>query len=672
MTANDPASQNDARRRGTLPLGLLLAEYALLSIYLPLRLSRGLLQQFPYIDQIIFEQAMLSFLRGNGLAAPFEIVNQFALDHGAVHFQPILYLLAPLYGVHPHFITIKTIEIILVCSSVIPLSLLARRMFRSPWAGWLAGTVFLLDWSLHYKMLFDFRPVNLVIPIYFWCLFFLQKKMDTAAVLMASLALSTRETEVFTVCLLGIFVWKILGRRRTGLWLMALSVFWCVLSFGVIIPMFNPETGYMFVSMVYSELGGSLPGALNHMIENPMVFFDHLFTPANGVFLNGTLLKHLYLPLLSLTRLLPAIPAALIICLSLNDYHKSVFGHYASPMVPFIYLALLVSWQKIRCFVTERRPASARWILRSAAAVFLIYTAYLSIGYYRSLQYSTDQFPVVRNIPRALIDELKSLIPETDTIAADARFAPYFLYSHPQMYQYPGGEHAEWLAFQYEPDTLDFKQRPAVSNLHARFNAGYLPMGDRWRSGLFVMSRKNIDSGDFLAALRRETVCGFDMTTSGDSLFENMMSGISFREPDGTWSDGDRTAIPFCVPRSWYHPVTASAGEPLLSDAARIASGDTPDSTGLEVMVTGHHPVQYCPDQSMTVALNGRVIARIPLKNPRSRLRIQLPGAALRSGINLLEFRFAETFQPCALDLNEDCRELAFKFISIEFTHSVR
>ncbi|MBN1356668.1 DUF2079 domain-containing protein [bacterium] len=627
-------------KRPGLPLVLLVLGYLAVSAYIIAVVSRHYLIQVPNFDQIIFEQAMMSFLDGRGLESTFENANIWHVDHNAVHFQPVLYLLATLYGIYPHSLTIKAIEILLVLGGCIPLFRLATLYLPSRWSAWMVGSIFLLDWALQYQLLSDFHPVNLAIPVYFWALYYLHRGKPRGVLLTAPLGLLLKETEIFTVLMLGIYALAFRRHVRTGITLMVLAVAWFGLVFGLVIPHYNPDGNYVFFQFMTPRLGSDFQDAVQNLVQNPAGMSGELFTSRNFHFLNGLFGRLWYLPLIAIRHLIPALPPLLFMCHSEDAIYKLVNSHLTSPILPFLYVSLVVALSRIRTFTGRHPKLHAGKLMHAVATGLLLFNVYLSCFDKKSIGYGEKEFPAFRNVPESISTVFTGAVPTTDVLASDCVFAPYFMYTHRWLYNYPYQKvSADWLVFYRNPDgggAVDLEM------IHGSLMDGYLPVNEFWRTGHWLMRRSSKDANtDFIRHLRLETERGFDFTLEGESSFESLFTGFSFRGSDGTWSLGNRSILLFSLPYT--------------------------QDTDIEIHVSGFNPVQYLSDQIITLYLNDLKLDTFIADRPHPDIICTVPFNQVKDGVNFLGFEFARTFQPCELEINADCRILAFKFKSVRF-----
>lgn len=639
-----------------VPLYLLCLEFVTVSMYRLWTIAAHTLERLPYYDQVLFEQAMRSFMRGNGLTAPLENVCPLWVSHSAVHFQPILYFLAPIYTFHPDTMTIKILEIGIVFSSCIPLYLLARRMFASRWAGWMLGTMLLMDWTLNAELSCDFHPINLVIPAYFWSLYFIHKNAMIPAVFAASIGLLTKETEAFTLSMLGMYLIMFRRRFRSGTAMIGTALVWSVLVFGFVFPAYNMGADKVFIDLHYNHLGTSVWDIALNVFRSPELFIKALFNPVNGQFFRGQFARFGYLPLLSLPELLPVLPSIAFVLFSNEPIHKFIWGHYTSAMLPFMYLAFMTTLLRFRRIIERRNRTHARQRVRWGAQCVMAYAICVAVFHMDYLLYKPAAYPVLRDIPQSFLREMEHRIPGNATVAMDMNFVPYFYRSHSMLQNYPHEKsEPDWCAFYLHPRDpktdayIPCKVNTGLSDddrfheMHRRFARGFLPAFSGWQDGFFALSRDETPEGlRFQRLIHRETVAGFNMTDHGRSDIDFLFHGFSFREPEGSWSEGNRCRVLFCI--------AEDVGKDLL------------------IRVRGHHPVQYLPDQTIEIRVNDIDVDTLPLMESNPDIRIRVPRDVLHPGINHMEIQFDATFTPCSVGLNDDCRVLAFKFQSIDFS----
>ncbi len=607
-------------------------------------LNHSHLSRMQYHDQMIFEQAMASLMRGDALAAPYECKSfpMAAQSHCAVHFQPVLYLLAPIYSLYPHTMLLKTIEIIWMLSSAVPLFLICRKRCLAAWESWMICLIFLFDWSICSRMFNDFQPDNLSIPLYFWICYFILTQSWHRYFVMLGLVLLVKETEAFTILLLGLFVFLTSRNVKVGSMTILLSAGWLFLSFFIIIPYYTNGEGYPFLGLVYSHLGHTTGEILKSIFLNPMTVLSALTEGWNIRLINNTFSRFFYIPFLSPVFLIPQVFSFLSMILSHFDFHKAVDIRYLSATIPFIYTGLVHGYQKIVCLLHRDTQLHGNGFLKCLLGAILVHNLILFAvyGFFDDVFfYLGNRYDAIRSIDPDRLEKLTSMIPIDAGLSADYHLAPYFLHSHPRIFCFPyQDDHTEWMLFYQKPEEMGGTDKMVLMTL---MRSGFLPAADDWRDGYFVLNQADSSASNaFLRCLQEDTRSGFDFT-EGRLPLKELFYGFSIDEPDGIWSEGMASGLFF------------SAG--AVSDS------------GLTITITGHHPVSYLPEQQIIISVNAIPVAVFDLQDPYPVMEVDVPADLIDPGVNTLEMVYSQMFVPCLISDSPDCRQLAFKFFHIDF-----
>src|SRR5699024_9548716 len=112
--------------------------------YLLLSLTRWWRAENPSWDLAIFEQAIRGYAN---LGAPIVDIKGPGYHQLGDHFSPLLALVAPVYRLFPGPVTLLVVQCVLVAVSVVPLTLVARRILGA-WAGLGVGVAYAFSWGL--------------------------------------------------------------------------------------------------------------------------------------------------------------------------------------------------------------------------------------------------------------------------------------------------------------------------------------------------------------------------------------------------------------------------------------------------------------------------------------------------------------------------------------------
>jgi hypothetical protein len=280
----------------------------------------------------------------------------------AFHVEPVLLLLAPLYGVWPEPRWLLWLQAIAVAAGALPAAWLARTVVGSAAAGVAFGFAWLLAPGLEGAALSDFHAVAMAATWLVTALWLLESGRRHAALAFFALTVLSREDAAAMVASVGAAL--VLG-ARLGVWradvgavgrsLMVGGGAWAALCFAVVMPFFSGG-GSLFVSR-YAWLWqepASIP------------------TPEIASYLALQLLTGGMLCLLAPLPLLAAAPVLAMNALSGFDWMRSGGAHYSALLVPVLlwagaHGAALAGRRPVGPFGRGRaRPASLVVVLLAA------------------------------------------------------------------------------------------------------------------------------------------------------------------------------------------------------------------------------------------------------------------------------------------------------------------
>ncbi len=293
-------------------------------------------------------------------------VSRFAL-----HFEPILFLVALFYLVLPNPKTLLVLQTLIVASGAFPAFWLARLRLRNEWAGAVIALLYLLYPAQQRATVFDFHAVTFTAALLLFTLYFMYTRRTVWLFVFAILSMACKEEIAGLVFMFGL--WSIVFQRRwrSGSVLVLLALVWTGLSF-LMLHLFSP-LGHSLLTSRYTYLGSNpLKIALtllthpSNSLKNFVLQRDHM------LYLRGLLVPAGFLPLLAPWILLLALPTLALNLLSNDPQVYSGLFHYSAEIVPVLIFAtieaiVLTLWLlQVLSFVWHSQsygPAQARSVL---------------------------------------------------------------------------------------------------------------------------------------------------------------------------------------------------------------------------------------------------------------------------------------------------------------------
>lgn len=348
------------------------------------------------------------------------------------HFQPVLYLLAPLYWIWDDVRVLLVAQAFLVASAGIPLYLLAKKKLGHGFIGLAVVAAYLLFPGTQFTITNEFHqsaftPLFLSLGLY-WIETGRERK--GLAALLGLLLI--KEELALLVAALGL-MYLLIRRFKLGLVLLVVGVASFFLLVNVIIPAVSSQGQYIHYG--YGEIGSTPEGVVDYAINNPLDIVDRMINPKikrNQV--RSSLLSFGGLPLLSPIYLIPVSQQYAIRFLDDRNVHRWLDrNHYAAPLGPLLAVGMISSAGWILSKVGKNRRTTTLWgltayiLLVPVGLNLLIRTPILAIA--KPQLYYTPEW--VKNV-----DEAIGEIPEDVWVAANNSIVPH-LSHRDKVYLFP-------------------------------------------------------------------------------------------------------------------------------------------------------------------------------------------------------------------------------------------
>ncbi len=327
------------------------------------------------------------------------------------HLHLILFLLAPIYAVLPHPVTLLILQTAFLAAAAYPLYLICREKLGSLFAVVFA-TVYLLYPGLGYTNLYEFHPTALATFFLMWMLFFFHRGNFRAFVVFMLLSLLCQENISLLVLATGIYAAL---TRRSWRWIAVPAVTGGIWFFAAIkLISFFAEGKIEFTAALYGHLGKSLGDILKNIAGHPLLILAYMFSPKKIIYLVKLFLPVAFFPLADPASFFTILPAAAQHLLSRRVTDLSINYHYTAEMIPFIFFsACLGARRLLRCLGGERK-----WKATVLALLFLLSAAAanLKLGpHFRLFSYAAKCRPDY--VDRIKTDLLKQVPPDAGVIA---------------------------------------------------------------------------------------------------------------------------------------------------------------------------------------------------------------------------------------------------------------
>jgi uncharacterized membrane protein len=265
--------------------------------------------------------------------------------------------LAPLYAIFPSVYTLFAAEMSIVALGALPLYLLARdRLGRVP--GLLVTAIYFLYLPVEYGSLYEIRFRIMAMAWLAFLFLFVERGKYWALWPFLFLALSCRLDTTIAVAMLGIYAFLRHKPWYYGLTLLAAGIGWYLVMTQAIIPSLSTQAGYMFLEH-YEPLGSTPAEILSNGVTHPLLVLQIVFAESRKLwylFQMGAPL--LFLPVLSLPVLVPALLLFLLNLLSNRPIQWDIYHHYQGPLTAFLMVGTILAWERLSRWAGWRSRSS--------------------------------------------------------------------------------------------------------------------------------------------------------------------------------------------------------------------------------------------------------------------------------------------------------------------------
>lgn len=316
------------------------------------------------------DQAVWNTLHGS----PFRFTNRGLDTVGpptrlAIHVEPILFLIAPLYLLHASPETLIALQTLALALGALPLFLLGlRRLPALPLVAAVIALAYLLTPELLGAALWDFHPVALATPLLLLTLWALDARRWTIFFVAATLAALTKEDVALSLLPLALYIAFWLGKRRLGVGLLVAAFAWLALCFLVILPHYNiGVAGGNNYWYRYAWLGKTPHEALINLLTHPWLPLTYVFgNSARSGYIALLLRTGGGLSIFAPALWLCALPELAVNALSVHWEQYSGFYQYNAMLVAYLMAATVYGVAalynaRLHAEHTAAHPPSRAW-----------------------------------------------------------------------------------------------------------------------------------------------------------------------------------------------------------------------------------------------------------------------------------------------------------------------
>lgn len=289
-----------------------------------------------------------------------------------LHFSFVLYPLAGLALVVNAPSALVLAQSVAIGAGVLPLWWLARRVANLRIG---AATALVLAYALHPAIhqlgVNDFHPEALAVPGLIGLAYFGSSKRWVWYWASVAFVLLCRADLGLAVALWG-FLLLSDGERRAGLWTLGVGTVWALGLLLVVQPIISETT-----SAQYGDYGDSLGEVFLTIVTSPLDFIADLTASGNVDLVVGLLAPLIFLPLLSLRHLLPALPLGalyLVTGVGVGGLGESgAIAERSALLLAFVFIAAAHALNRLGTMGVDRVFVDTRLLMTLVAASALLF-----------------------------------------------------------------------------------------------------------------------------------------------------------------------------------------------------------------------------------------------------------------------------------------------------------
>ena len=380
-------------------------------------LQHGSFQTNAY-DLSIYDYMLWSTIHGDFMAEPF---HGYWGTHFAIHFQPVLLLLLPIYYIFPGPILLLVLQVFAGAAAAFLLYLIAGRIFQGGRTPLLIGSIFLLFRPFLNAVLYDFHPETFFPGLIFGAYYALAFKKNKGLFLVClALTLMLKEDAAIFAFFFCVYMFLTQRTQRVACAAGAIAAaLYFVVTVQFLIPFFRAKAGLpgsFEFSVLWVGEGMDVLTLARYILLHPVVLLKTIQWSTAGRALLKVLASLLFLPLFSPVVLL-AVPPVLILAASKSEVMQGLGLHYFSGILPFLFLSFVFGLKHADGFF-RRKGTFAKAGTIALVLVLLVNIANFKWNYLKPGRYAN--LGEYRSVKRCI-----ALIPKEASLAASSALIPH-------------------------------------------------------------------------------------------------------------------------------------------------------------------------------------------------------------------------------------------------------
>ncbi len=297
-----PIPNNDVSPKCAI-IVLIVAYVAFSATYIYLLWTKTASYYSPGFDMGIFAQMFDNMTDGSHSFLPMVTCERNELlSHFAVHFSPILYLLAPFCFIFDPLTVMIFAQILIAFCGVFPLYLICRQLKLSYIKSTIISLLYLLYPAMSSGACSEFHENVFLAPLILWTLYFSHKRGALNTILtfvFALLTLMVKEDAALYVGFIALFIFFSQRQRLKGVGMLAMTICYFLIATHIMVQI--GQSGTMLNDR-YGNIIGQNEGyssLLTAFFANPALYAAEMFSAEKLVYALNMLLPLAFLPLIT-------------------------------------------------------------------------------------------------------------------------------------------------------------------------------------------------------------------------------------------------------------------------------------------------------------------------------------------------------------------------------------
>ncbi|MDO9027247.1 MAG: DUF2079 domain-containing protein, partial [Candidatus Roizmanbacteria bacterium] len=230
--------------------------------------------------------------------------------------------------------------------------LISKKILNKEFISLIFSLLYLLYFPVQRVSLFDFHAVALSTSFFLFALYFNLVNKNKLYFLFIFLALLTKEHVGLVVIFLGLYLIFVKKRKKIGIITAILGLIFFVSTIYFIIPYFRGTEH--FALRYFEDFGDSPSSIFINFFKHPLVVIRTVFKLEVFNYLSRMILP-LFYSVFSPFSFLITLPEWAINILSINSNMRSIFFHYNSIIVSFLFYSLILGYKNFYQIVKNKK-----------------------------------------------------------------------------------------------------------------------------------------------------------------------------------------------------------------------------------------------------------------------------------------------------------------------------